>query len=293
MTAQQPKVRCRKIEAADIGVVADLLARGFIGRSQAYWRRGLQRQATRDIPAGYPRFGYVLLSEDRPVGVLLVIYTDRGSGETPDIWCNLSSWYVEPEFRNYAPMLTRIAQRLPNVSYVNISAAPRTWPIIEAQGFKPYCRGLFFALPALSPGKAATRIEHVSADTTAIAGLSPDETALLARHAGYGCLSLVVRSGETASPFVLQQARMRRGAIALPAMQLIYCRNIGEFAACAGALGRLLLRRGMISVILDANGPVPGLAGVYTERRGRKYLKGPGLRRLGDLADTELVLYGA
>ena len=39
-------------------------------------------------------------------------------------------------------------------------------------------------------------------------------------------------------------------------------------------------------------GRSPGLAGIYTEARGRKYFKGPHRPRLADLSDTELVLYG-
>ena len=102
----------------------------------------------------------------------------------------------------------------------------------------------------------------------------------------------MVRTGRAAIPFVLQPVRIRRGFIALPAMQLIYCRDIDDFVASAGAIGRLLLRQGKIAVILDANGPVAGLSGIYTERRGRKYVKGPQRPPLGDLSDTELVLYG-
>jgi hypothetical protein len=45
-------------------------------------------------------------------------------------------------------------------------------------------------------------------------------------------------------------------------------------------------------VILDANGPIAGLAGVYSEARGRKYFKGARQPRLGDLADTELAIFG-
>jgi hypothetical protein len=45
-------------------------------------------------------------------------------------------------------------------------------------------------------------------------------------------------------------------------------------------------------VYFDANGPVEGVAGFYTEKRGRKYFKGPHRPRLADLSDTELVLYG-
>jgi hypothetical protein len=48
---------------------------------------------------------------DVPVGVLLLIYTARDNGAGLSIRCNLSSWYVEPGFRNYAPMLSTVAQR--------------------------------------------------------------------------------------------------------------------------------------------------------------------------------------
>jgi hypothetical protein len=86
--------------------------------------------------------------------------------------------------------------------------------------------------------------------------------------------------------------RIRRGWIAPPAMQLVYCRDIAEYVRCAGAIGRALIRHGKISVILDANGKVAGLTGFYSSARGRKYFKGPHAPRLADLTDTELVLYG-
>ena len=86
--------------------------------------------------------------------------------------------------------------------------------------------------------------------------------------------------------------RIRRGLFAPPAMQLVYCRDIAEFVECAGTIGRTLTRHGKISVILDANGPVAGLIGIFSQARGRKYFKGPHRPRLADLTDTELVLYG-
>jgi len=292
MTALRPMIRCREIGEADLEAIADLLRRGFVGRSRHYWVQGLRRQAARAVPPGYPRFGYVLDHEGAPVGVLLLIYTSRGAGADADIRCNLSSWYVEPAFRNYAPMLTKFAQRHKDVTYINISAATRTWPIIEAQRFQPYCRGLFVSVPALSRVTPGTRIDIVTAATTAIDGLSAVEVDLLASHAGLGCLSLVCRTAEGVLPFILLPMRIRRGWIAMPAMQLIYCRDIADYVACAGAIGRHLLARGKLAVICDANGRIPGLPGVYTEARGRKYFKGPRPPRLGDLTDTELVIYG-
>jgi hypothetical protein len=290
MVAQQ--IRCREISEADIDAVADLLTRGFDGRSRRYWIQGLRRQATRDVPDGYPRFGYMLDRDGLPVGVLLLLYTSRTDGAEVIIRCNLSSWYFEPEFRHYAPLLTRIAQKNKEVSYSNITPAAWTWSVIEAQGFSVYCSGLFFSIPALSRVVPGMTVEAV-APGIRTEGLSANEAELLARHAGYGCLNLICRTASgDAQPFVLLPARARRGWITPPAMRLVYCRDIAGYAQCAGTIGRFLIRRGKIWVMLDASGAVPGLIGHYTEARGRKYFKGPHRPRLGDLTDTELVLYG-
>ena len=284
-------IRCREIGTADLDAIADLLTRGFRGRSRRYWMRGLRRQALRDVPEGFPRFGYMLDHEGTPVGVLLLIYAARHDGAGTLMSCNLSSWYVEPSFRNFAPLLSNIAQRHKQVSYTNISPARRTWRTIEAQGFRPYCGGLFFSFPALSALARGVRVDVVRRDTEAVDGLSEVDTALLARHAAYGCLCLVCRTVDgSAFPFVLQSMRIR--GIAVPAMQLLYCRDVDSYIACASAIGRFLLRRGRIAVALDANGRIKELVGLYRPSHGRKYFKGPQPPRLADLSDTELAIYG-
>ena len=63
--------------------------------------------------------------------------------------CNLSSWYVEPKFRSYGSLLITSAIKDKAITYFNVSSAPNTWPIVEAQGFSMYCRGEMFTLPAL------------------------------------------------------------------------------------------------------------------------------------------------
>jgi hypothetical protein len=144
-------IRCREIGIADLEAVADLLTRGFARhRSRDWWIAGLRRLSVREVPEGFPRFGYMLDHEGTPVGALLLVYTERDDGGGTSIRCNLSSWYVEPAYRTYAPMLTNVAQRHKHITYVNISPAHWTWRTIEAQGFRAYCGGLFFSFPALS-----------------------------------------------------------------------------------------------------------------------------------------------
>ena len=290
MPAVQP--RFREIQESDVDAIADLLTRGFVSRSRQYWITGLKRQGARSLPPNAPRYGYLMEHDGKPVGCLLLIYSTKTIDGTTTICCNNSSWYVDPEFRNYAALFASMTQKRKDVTYFNVTPATATWPILEAQGFRIYCRGLYFSFPILSRNGRGMRVEAVTPDTAAVAGLPDDELLLLKRHAGYGCLSLVCRTADEVLPFVFFPLRKRRGIIPLPALQLGFCREISDYAGCTGAIGRYLLRRGSPVVILDANGPIAGLAGIYSEARGRKYFKGPHQPRLGDLADTELAIFG-
>lgn len=288
-----PQVRCREIVESDIDAIADLLTRGFSGRTREYWMRGLGRQRERTVTPGYPRYGYLLENDRGPVGVLLLLYSSRVEAGESTIRCNVSSWYVDPSFRIYATLLTSMAQKNKNVTYTNISPAVPTWPVIEAQGYKLYCSGLFFSIPLLSRAQPGMTIETVTPEGRPIKDLPQPDIELLASHAQYGCLAFVCHTSDGPLPFVMAPKRIRSGRIPLAALQLVYCRETADYIRCAGAIGRFLIRHRKPVVILDANGPVPGLAGVYTRTRGRKYFKGPNPPRLADLTDTELVLYGS
>jgi len=89
---------------------------------------------------------------------------------------------------------------------------------------------------------------------------------------------------------VLRRRSVHRRKI--PCEHLIHCRDIGELTAFAGAIGRHLLKRGILFCLIDATGPVPGLVGKFLKNREPKYFKGPSVPGLGDLAYSELVMLG-
>ena len=100
------------------------------------------------------------------------------------------------------------------------------------------------------------------------------------------------RPKATRFPFILLPMRIRRGLIAPPAMQLIYCRDIAEYVAM-----RRRHRPAAAPAWQDFRDSGFQRAGARSyrhlpEARGRKYFKGPHRPRLADLTDTELVLYG-
>jgi hypothetical protein len=286
------KPRFREILDSDLDAIGDLLTRGFQHRSRDYWMRGLRHQGVRPLPPGAPRYGYLLEDNGGPVGCLLMIYSSKIIDGEIATCCNVSSWYVDPAFRNYAALFASMTQKRKEITYFNITPAVATWPILEAQGFVPYCRGLYFSMPALSRGGRGMTVEAVTSSTPSVAGLPDADLEMLKRHAQYGCLALVCRTAEAVLPFIFFSLRKRRGIIPLPALQLGYCRSIADYIDCAGAIGRYLLWRGKPIIIVDATEALAGLPGIYSEARGRKYYKGPHRPRLGDLADTELAIYG-
>lgn len=282
-----PKVRCRQIAEADLEAVADLLLEGFPDRTRKYWTNGLARMTDRPGPAGAPRWGYVLESDGALVGVLLLLFLGETDGRPR---FNVSSWYVRPAFRGFAPLLVTMTQKLKDAVYLNASPIDHSLPLLTAMGYRPLSRGQFLAAPLLSKPSAGAKVWSVSAGDAPRGGLARDEFELLRAHAELGCLSLVVETNAGLEPFVFVRRRVRYSPVGV--VQLIWRRREAAYAACAGALGRALAARGAVLAISDANGPIPGLVGRYFPGKSPKYVKGPAEPAINDLAFTEAVIFG-
>jgi hypothetical protein len=289
---REARLRCRQITRSDIGAVVDLLTRGFPERSRGYWEKGLERQGARAVPEGYPIYGYLLESDKVVVGVVLLLFSSFDTDAGTKTRCNLSSWYVEPAFRAHGSLLITVALRHKEVTYLNISPAKHTWSTVEAQGLKRYSAGQFLALAALGPKVSGAKLHHIRPNGPAPAKTDLPEAELLAAHAGLGCISIVCTAPDGAFPFIFRSFRPKKGLMRFPCAQLIYCRDIKDFVRFSGPLGRFLLRRGLPVVALDANEPIAALTGSYRESWGPKFYRGSEAPRLGDLAFTELVIFG-
>ena len=291
------KIRCRQIESDDLDAVAALLCVGFADRDPAYWHRGFARHRDRGPPAGYPTYGFLIEAEGRIVGVLLTLHTRVRDAGHDSVRCNLSSWYVDPEFRAYGPMLDKMATRQDGVTYLNVTPAPHSWPMLEARHYRRYCFGQMLAVPALRRPRAGLSVQDARRPG-ALDALTPEDRALVRAHLDYGCVAYVCDDGRGARPLLFQRRTI--GLVPnlktfgqVPAMQLIYARDIDDAVLFAGPVGRrLLASHGTPLLVIDADGPIPGLAGRYFAGRAPKYQRGVVPVRLGDLAYTELVLFG-
>ena len=267
--------------------VAALLAHGFRCR-ESFWLTALSHLAGHDGPDGLPRFGYVLEVSGTLVGVILLIFARIEEGATSRIQCSLSSWYVDPLYRSFAVMLVSRALAHKGVTYVNLTPAPQTVPILKAQGYREFCTGKFVALPLLASAGRSLPV-HVICNSGSVPRELPEyDSRLLRAHAAFGCLSLACIRNGRAHPFVF--ALRRRHGIPMTAL-LIYCRHLDELALCAGALGRFFAQRGFFVLTLHARGAVPGLPGFFRRSTPTFYF-GAEPPRPGNLAWSECAMFG-
>jgi hypothetical protein len=289
MSMQPYRICAREIDDGDIPAIVALLAKGFPIRSRSFWNQTLEAMKRRSVPAGFPRFGQLLACDGAAVGVILQIFSAAGVGTATAARCNLSSWYVQPEFSCYAALLISRALSRKNVTYSNISAAPHTWDTVEAQGFSRFSKGVFVAVPALSFRPVSDDLKLIAGTACPDAAFDPCERELLLEHARSGCTTLWCVTGGRAHPFVFLP-RTVKGLV--PCAQLVYCSDVAHFIRFAGPIGRYLAARGRFAVLIDANAPLPGVPGKYLEGKMPKYFRGPDRPRLGDLSYTEAALFG-
>ena len=283
-------VRCRQIGPADLEAIANLLREGFPSRSAARWRAALDRLGAHVPPDGFPQYGYMLESGASAVGVLLAISASMRDATQGFVRCNMSCWYVRPDFRPYAPLLSARATKDRSATYINVSPAPTTWPIIEAQGFRRLCNGAFAAVPMLARRSHSCTVTTIGAPGLAPPSLAPDEWRILQDHAKYGCISVCCETPERAYPFVFRRRLFKRHP--LPCAQLVYCADPADLARFARSLGWFLARRGMPWILVGADGPVADLPGKYFDDKLPMYFMGQKRPRPGDLAYTEAAMFG-
>lgn len=283
------RLLCRQICDSDLDEVADLLVSGFPIRHKDYWAAGFARLSARPPLGDYPRYGYLLESDGVVAGVVLMIFSECRIAERTYIRCNMSSWHVAPKFQSYAALMVSSALRRQDVTYINVSPAPHTRPIIEAQGFRRFCNGQVIAAPALNRPVRGVRVAEFDSTREEAQALTEDERDLIAEHVKLGCVALTCTHEGRVYPFVFVPRTRLHGKV--PCLHLAFCRRVEDFARFSGPLGRALLRRGGALVVVDSNGPIPGLVGRYFADLGPKYYKGPTPPALGDLSYTEGVFF--
>ena len=151
--------------------------------------------------------GYQLLAGETIVGFMGLIFSQRQLNGTTQKFCNLTTLYVEEDYRDRTFLLYRPVLGLREHTLLDLTPTRRVWMMGKRLGFRDLDAHLQVLLPfqvqATTDKIAKTgKIElpdqaelHISHDPTAIAPqLNTTQQLILQEHLPYACQHLLVRS---------------------------------------------------------------------------------------------------
>jgi len=142
-----PKVNARPATAEDKENIVKLLE-GFYPGIPNHWRKLFAPRSWK-IEGDFP--GFLLEDEEKVVGFLGTIFYEYESPTGIQKICNLTTWYVDPNYRRYAMALFAGVMKIPNISWTNLSPAPHILNFLIRIGFSILedTQTFFFPIPKL------------------------------------------------------------------------------------------------------------------------------------------------
>jgi hypothetical protein len=242
-------MKLEAIEDANLDEAIATLSRGFPARTPPFWRESLARlSAYRRATAG-PPIGRLMTVEGKPVGVILTIASKHRTGGREHDVVNLSSWYVEEQYRWLAPRMLESIVADDSVVFTDLSPSPQAARINERLGFRTAAAGLRLYFLPWTAVRSRSQGRMVRLEDVPGRALAEPERELLAHHRELGCIAAALRVGGSYYAFLFQPTR-RRG---LPAALLLYAPNRRLVGQHRGAIARFLLSRGLFFLIFHGD----------------------------------------
>jgi hypothetical protein len=198
-------------------------------------------------------YGYVMLAEGKPVGVLGALFSQRLIEGRSVRFCNLHNWYVEPAHRARSLLLMRPILALKDHVITDLSASGEVVAISERLGFTRLDRTIRL-LPQI-PWKSGTAdlIDLVKTPDVVASRLNAQEQQLVRDHQHIGCQVLLVESDDGHCLVIASTVPARW----LPHVFVHYLSNPQVFARHHSQIRHQLLRAGGCYVAVNT----PHLAG--------------------------------
>ena len=260
-----------------------LLTKGFPEKSEAFWSRGLSFVSAHHARLNFGEIGQLLMKGDDAVGVLLTI-----KSRLPDedrMVVNLSSWYVEPSSRWFAPRMLQMASSSQEETFTDLTPSPEACKLNERLGFSTVTDyTLFYPLLPKALGPARARLRpladvHPGALPAAMRDMLED-------HARFGCMVAVMEADGRHHPLVFLKTMTKR----LPTARLIYCEDRQLAQRHISAIARHLLRKGRLAMTMAASDEERDAGGFAVLKSAPMQVKGVWNPRFINETYSELVL---
>ncbi|QCM11732.1 hypothetical protein CFBP6625_07050 [Agrobacterium tumefaciens] len=231
----------------------------------------------------FGEIGQLLMKGDDAVGVLLTI-----KSRLPDedrMVVNLSSWYVEPSSRWFAPRMLQMASSSQEETFTDLTPSPEACKLNERLGFSTVTDyTLFYPLLPKALGPARARLRpladvHPGALPAAMRDMLED-------HARFGCMVAVMEADGRHHPLVFLKTMTKR----LPTARLIYCEDRQLAQRHISAIARHLLRKGRLAMTMAASDEERDAGGFAVLKSAPMQVKGAWNPRFINETYSELVL---
>jgi len=260
-----------------------LLTKGFPEKSEAFWSRGLSFVNAHHARLNFGEIGQLLMKGDDAVGVLLTI-----KSRLPDedrMVVNLSSWYVEPSSRWFAPRMLQMASSSQEETFTDLTPSPEACKLNERLGFSTVTDyTLFYPLLPKALGPARARLRPLAdVPPGALPAAMRD---MLEDHARFGCMVAVMEADGRHHPLVFLKTMTKR----LPTARLIYCEDRQLAQRHISAIARHLLRKGRLAMTMAASDEERDAGGFAVLKSAPMQVKGVWNPRFINETYSELVL---
>jgi len=202
--------------ATDIERLCAFLHRGFGTRTPVAWRPLFDYQWFDEKP----NLGFMLVAGGELRGFIGAVYARRLIQGKATLVCNLSSFYVHPDYRGWSFALFAHALHDETTCYTSFTPSPTVTHMCEALGFSYIDRNKIILPPLLNAITLRGPSPQIVSDPEQVrALLDGEQRRIFDDHAPYDCLQLLLQSGSESAHLVAKRRKIAR----LPVSDLLYC----------------------------------------------------------------------
>lgn len=170
-------------------------------------------------------FGYVMMDNNKAVGFLGLLFSERLINNKIEKFCNMSSWIIKEQYRNESVSLLFPVLGMKGLTITVFTPSAITYSVLKSLGFQeiPSSRKL---IPAVSFGSFLNKKCSVTFDKEAIRhGLAERDLKIYSDHLKFNCIHLLIESREGNCYIVLKKCKEKK----LPFAEVHYLSNLDIF----------------------------------------------------------------
>lgn len=171
--------------------------------------------------------GYIMLDQDRAVGFLGLLFTERSINGSNCKFCNLTSWIVKEKYRSKSIFMLQPVLKLRSYTITDLTPSREVYLLLKRSGFEDLesCYRFIFPLPV--PIRKKFDVSIITDTKSAAQKLGETDLQIFHDHQFDYCYHIVMQTAQSKCYIVM--TRMVRKSKPYLMARIHYISNIGLF----------------------------------------------------------------